>query len=164
MPLRRGEVRFNLPSPSVFELTAQRLTVGSWERGSNYLHSITGWTEKECSSLSSMTEWGGGGGGRSQMIGWSLSTGSRTLFVRGNRDKEFQFLGRRSPWKDVLIWSPKIPGTSPVKRTEFGDRSRRIKRSVFCPLRGKERSRILGKEDSRCLPARFYRTLLARKR
>ena len=41
---------------------------------------------------------------RGQMIDQNPKAGSSTLFVRGTMDKEFQFLGRRSPWEDMLTW------------------------------------------------------------
>ena len=62
-----------------------------------------------------------------------------------------------------LMPKKKLKARSPVKRIEFGDRSRRIKKSVSSPLR-KEQNRILGQEDNGCLPARFYRTLLINKK
>ena len=46
---------------------------------------------------------------RGQMIGQNPKAGSSTLFVRGNRDKEYQFLGQRSPWKFMRSHA-KTPG------------------------------------------------------
>ena len=88
---------------------------------SNYLHSITGWTK------SSMTEWGRGGG-RSRMIGRSLSAGGSTLFVRGNRDKVCQLLGRGCDRERTCCSDAKTPGSRPQKEWMFWDSSRRDKR------------------------------------
>ena len=45
----RGEVRFNVPSPSVFELTSPETDRwGSWNTGQSYLHAVTqNWLDEE---------------------------------------------------------------------------------------------------------------------
>ena len=134
----------------------------------SYLHSVTKLDREGdievsiVARMNGMTE--GGGRRRGQMIGQNPKAGSSALFVRGNRGKEIQFLWRRSPWKDVRTWCQKIPkyvtGEMNSFRTAVGV-TRYIETVAKTP--GKD-GKNFGQEVNRCLPAKFYRTPLARKR